>query len=137
MASRSQPSDGDRVDAPSDGDRIELRGLRVLCVVGALPHERETPQPLAVDADIYADLRRAGASDVLADTIDYGAACERIVAVCSAARAQLLERLADLIAAELCDIDGVTAATVTVTKLRPPVAEDLATSAVRITRSRR
>ena len=151
MAPRSQPPFGDDLDAPpfgdrvdappfgddlDFGDRIELRGLRVLCVVGALPHERETPQPLAVDVDIYADLRRAGASDALADTIDYGAACERIVAVCTTARAQLLERLADLIAAELCATEGVTAVTVTVTKLRPPVAEDLATSAVRITRSR-
>ena len=134
MTSRQAPPVGVESGAPPVGDRIELRGLRVLCVIGALAHERETPQPLSVDADIYADLAPAGASDELLDTIDYGAACERIVAVCIGARARLLERLAALIAAELCAIERVTAATVALTKLRPPVAEDLATSAVRITR---
>ena len=135
MTSPQAPPVGDESAAPPVGDRIELRGLRVVCVVGALPHERVTPQPLSVDADIYADLAPAGASDELSDTIDYGAACESIVAVCTGAQARLLERLAELIAAELCAIERVTAATVTVTKLRPPVAEDLTISAVRITRS--
>ena len=130
---QASPSGAESAASPS-GDRIELRGLRAMCVVGALPHERESPQPLSVDADIYADLAPAGASDELCDTIDYGAACEGIVAVCAGAGARLLERLAELIAAELCAIERVTAATVPVTKLRPPVSEDLATSAVRITR---
>ena len=59
-----------------------------------------------------------------------------IVALCATEAPQLLERLAELIAADLCSLDAVTATTVTVTKLRPPVAADLATSAVRITRRR-
>lgn len=119
---------------PPLGDRIELRDLRVACVVGALPHERTTPQPLRIDADLYADLRPAGVSDALSDTVDYGAACERIANLCVEVEAQLLEHLAEVIAADLCSIAAVTAATVTVVKLRPPVPQDLATSAVRITR---
>ncbi len=124
----------DEPDAPPHGDRIELRDLRVTCVIGALAHERTAPQPLSIDVDLHADLSRAGTTDDLSLTIDYGAVCERIVALCDEAQPQLLERLAELIAAELCGIDGVTAATVTVTKLRPPVAADLGTSGVRITR---
>ena len=115
-------------------DRIELRELRVTCVIGALAHERTAPQPLSIDVDLYADLSGAGATDDLSRTVDYGAVCDRIAALCEQAQPQLLERLAELIAAELCGIDAVTAATVTVTKLRPPVAADLSTSAVRITR---
>lgn len=128
--------DGDRGvdDALVQSDRIELRDLRVTCVVGALAHERTAPQPLSIDVDLYADLGRAGASDDLADTVDYGAACDRIVGLCTDAQPQLLERLTGLIAASLCEFPGVTAVTVTVTKLRPPVAVDLGTSAVRITR---
>ena len=127
---------GDRIvdDPVATSDRIELRDLRVTCVIGALAHERTAPQPLSIDVDIYADLSPAGASDDLSLTVDYGAACDRIVALCDESQPLLLERLAELIAAELCGIGAVTAATVTVTKLRPPVAADLGTSAVRITR---
>ena len=127
---------GDRCvdDAFAVNDRIELRDLRVTCVIGALAHERTAPQPLSIDVDLYADLRPAGASDDLSLTVDYGAACDRIVALCDESQPLLLERLAELIAAELCGVGAVTAATVTVTKLRPPVAADLGTSAVRITR---
>ncbi len=127
---------GDRcVDDPvAAGDRIELRDLRVTCVIGALAHERTAPQPLSIDVDLYADLRPAGASDDLSLTVDYGAVCDRIVALCDDSQPLLLERMAELIATELCGVGAVTAATVTVTKLRPPVAADLGTSAVRITR---
>ena len=116
-------------------DSIRLRDLRVTCVIGALAHERTAPQPLSIDVDLYADLSQAGATDDLSRTVDYGAVCDRIVTLCEQAQPQLLERLAEVIAGELCGIDAVTAATVTVTKLRPPVAADLGTSAVRITRS--
>ena len=115
-------------------DRIELRDLRVMCVIGVLAHERTAPQPLSIDVDLCADLSHAGTTDDLTRTIDYGAVCDRIVALCEDAQPQLLERLAELIAEELCDIDTVTAVTVSVAKLRPPVAADLGTSAVRITR---
>jgi dihydroneopterin aldolase len=120
--------------ASPPGDRIELRDLRVTCVIGALAHERTAPQPLSIDVDLYADLSPAGTTDDLNRTVDYGAVCDRIVALCEAAQPQLLETLAELIAGELCGIEAVTAATVTVTKLRPPVAADLGTSGVRITR---
>ena len=120
--------------ASPPGDRIELRGLRVMCVIGVLDHERTAPQPLSIDVDLHADLSQAGATDDLTRTVDYGAVCDRIVVLCNEAQPRLLERLAELIAGELCAIDAVTAATVAVTKLRPPVAADLGTSAVRITR---
>ena len=53
-------------------DVIELRGLQVVGICGALPEERERAQPLEIDLDVEADLAPAGWSDVLADTIDYG-----------------------------------------------------------------
>ena len=122
--------------APGE-DRIELRGLRVMGVHGALPEERKRAQPFEVDVDLEADLEPAGHSDVLADTLDYGplaAAIERVVAQ---ERYALLERLAQRIAEELCLDPRVTRVTVSVRKLRPPVAVDLATAGVRIVRPRR
>jgi len=114
-------------------DRIELRGLRVMTIVGVLPEERERAQPLEIDVDLYGDLSRAGETDDLADTINYGEVTAQVVELCHRERAELLERLARALALDLVTLDGATAATVTVRKLRPPVPEDLASSAVRVT----
>ena len=118
-------------------DRIELRGLRVDAICGVLPHERTTPQPLEIDLDLAVDLRAAGASDALTDTVDYGAVTTAVDRVATALEPQLLEHLAERIAAEVLALDDrVDAVTVAVRKLEPPVTERLATSGVRITRAR-
>jgi dihydroneopterin aldolase len=118
-------------------DRIEIRGLQLIGICGALPEERDRAQPLEVDLDVEADLAPSGASDALADTIDYGALCDRVAAVVAAGRPQLLEHLAQRLATELLDVDDrVVAVTVAVRKLRPPVPHALATSGVRIRRVR-
>ena len=118
-------------------DRIELRGMRLTGVVGVLPHERTAPQPLEVDVDLHVDTAAAGRSDDLADTVDYGAVCAAVEEIVQGARCQLLEALAERIAAAVLAVDErVAAATVTVAKLRPPVPQQLATSGVRITRAR-
>lgn len=117
--------------------QIELRGLRAMGICGALPEERERAQPLEVDADIEADLRPAGASDQLDDTIDYAALLAEIERVVTGERFTLLERLATRIADVLIDTDErVTAVTVAVRKLRPPVPHQLDTCGVRLTRRR-
>jgi dihydroneopterin aldolase len=51
-------------------DRIELRGLRALGTHGVLPEEKERAQPFEVDLALEVDLRPAGRSDALADTVD-------------------------------------------------------------------
>ena len=59
-------------------DRILIDDLRVLTVIGALPHEREIAQPIRIDLSIGVDLHEAGRSDELADTVHYGLVCERV-----------------------------------------------------------
>jgi dihydroneopterin aldolase len=118
-------------------DRIELRGLRVLARVGVLPHEKEADQPLELDLDLVVDLRAAGASDALADTVDYGAVCDAAVAAVRAGHVELLERLAAAVAdAVLAADDRIAAVELAVRKLRPPVPHHLASSGVRIVRAR-
>jgi 7,8-dihydroneopterin aldolase/epimerase/oxygenase len=116
-------------------DLIELRGLQVIGICGALPEERDRAQPLEIDLDIEADLTPSGASDVLADTIDYGALCDAVVATVEGGEPQLLEYLAAQIAASVLAVDSrASAVTVGVRKLRPPVPHALASSGVRIRR---
>ena len=120
----------------SNPDQIELRGLVASGFCGALPEEQERRQPLEIDLDVVADLARAGASDALGDTIDYGALAAAVEAVVTGERFTLLERLAQRIAEVVLDAPAVVSVTVSVRKLRPPVPQAMSTSGVRITRSR-
>ena len=122
---------------PTSTDVIELRGLRLVGICGALPEERQRAQPLEVDLDVHADLRLAGATDALIDTVDYGAICDAAAAEVSTGAPQLLEHLAEDLAAAVLGVDGrIEAVTVSVRKLRPPVAHSLDTSGVKIHRTR-
>ncbi|HVF14917.1 MAG TPA: dihydroneopterin aldolase [Acidimicrobiales bacterium] len=118
-------------------DSIQLRGLRALGVHGALPEEQDRAQPFEIDLDVELDLSVAGASDHLPDTADYGALAAVVAAVVGGERVNLLERLAERVAARVADTDPrIRAVTVTVRKLRPPVPVDLRSAGVRITRRR-
>lgn len=118
-------------------DVIELRGLRLAGVVGVLPHEQTQPQPLEVDLDLHLDLARAGETDALEDTADYGAVCDVAERVVTGSSFALLEALAAQLAAAVLRADArVDEVTVSVRKLRPPVSQQLSTSGVRITRGR-
>jgi dihydroneopterin aldolase len=118
-------------------DRIELRGLRVLGICGALPEEKERPQPLEIDLDLEVDLAPAGQTDDLPDTVSYGALARAAARVATPERVSLLERLAQRIADEVGADPRIESVTVAVRKLRPPVPVDLATAGVRITREPR
>ncbi len=118
-------------------DRIELRGLRVVGICGALPHEQERPQPLEVDLDVEVDLTQPGESDALPDTVDYGALARAAARVANTERFTLLERLAQRIVDEVSTDPRIESVTVAVRKLRPPVPLDMATAGVRITREPR
>lgn len=121
---------------PADivGDQIELRGLRVLAFCGVLPEEQARRQPFSLDIDLHVDLAPAGRNDNLTDTVDYGDVCDRVQRLAADGRFSLMERFAAVIADELLGIDGVSGVEVSVTKVRPPVGVDLATSGVRIRR---
>ena len=101
---------------------IIVHGLEVLGVHGVLPEEQTRAQPFGIDLELETDLVAAGHSDDLSDTVDYGAVIDAAVLVVQTERYQLIERLAARIG-EVCRADPrVTGVTVTVRKLRPPVA---------------
>ena len=117
-------------------DRIEIMGLRVMTLVGVLPHEREAAQPLEFDIVLEGDLRDAGSSDDLTDTAHYGVVAERAAAIARESKDLLLERLVQRIAEDALTVDRVEAVDITVRKLRPPIPEDMSYTAVRIHRTR-
>ena len=112
---------------------ILVSGLEALGVHGVLPEEQARAQPFGVDLELDVDLGPAGISDDLQDTIDYAAVIAVTVRIVETERYQLLERLAARIAAACREDERVTAVTVTVRKLRPPVPAVLDHVGVRVT----
>ena len=82
-------------------DSVFIEGMRLTAHIGVTEEERDSPQVLRFDLELRCDLRRAGASDDISDTIDYGAVYRHVVNVVERTRCKLLEHLADRIAATL------------------------------------
>jgi dihydroneopterin aldolase len=119
-------------------DHIELRGIRAMATHGVLAEERLRPQPFEVDIDLQADLASAGQSDCLSSTVDYAALCEAAWRALVGPPANLLEHLAERVAASVLEVAGPTAESVTVSvrKLRPPIGVELESAGVTIVRRR-
>jgi dihydroneopterin aldolase/2-amino-4-hydroxy-6-hydroxymethyldihydropteridine diphosphokinase len=117
-------------------DRIDINGLVVNAVIGALPHERESAQPVQIDLSLHVDLRDAGRTDELADTANYGDVTERVADAVRESKDVLLERLAERVAEVAVGFDRVEGVDVTITKVRPPIPEVVDTTSVRIRRRR-
>ena len=95
---------------------LTLNGLRVECIVGDLPAERERPQTLSLDLALELADEKAAATDELADTVDYAALAEKVADALVRAKCRLVERAA-AVALEVCLAEPrVAAARVTVTK---------------------
>jgi len=118
-------------------DSILVTGLRVKSHIGATEEERERAQLLVVNLEIATDLRRAGASDDLADTIDYGRLVTGVERLIAGSRCALLEHLAENIASHIAAIEGVNGVTVEVAKDAPPIEQEVGCVAVRIERLQR
>ena len=118
-------------------DRIEILDLRVMGTHGVLAEERERAQPFSLDIVAWVDMVEAQKSDALADAVDYGVLAQVAADVVAGRSYQLLEALAGRLADALLITDSrLQAVEVTVRKVRPPLALDVASTGVRVRRSR-
>jgi len=81
-------------------DTIFLEQVKVETKLGVPEWERMVPQTIILDIEIDYDLRKAGKSDNIADTIDYGAIVTRIRETLAEHSFQLVEALAE----HLCEL---------------------------------
>jgi dihydroneopterin aldolase len=102
-------------------DRIALTGLRVRGFHGVLPQERVDGQDFLVDVVLHLDLAPAAASDDVTDTVHYGELAERLAAVVGGEQVDLVEALAERLAAVCLSYDLVQQAEVTVHKPSAPI----------------
>ncbi len=80
-------------------DIVYLHGLRVETVIGVFPWERRVRQAVVLDLELAADVARAAATDRLEDALDYKAIAKRVQAFVAESRFQLVETLAERVAA--------------------------------------
>ena len=119
-------------------DRILLEGMLFHGRHGTLPAERELGQPFVVDVELRLDLRPAGLSDRLEETVDYGEVHRRAKEIVEGAPVNLTETVAERIAATILE-DHPSVEAVRVKVAKPHVRLDdtvLAGSAVEIVRRR-
>ena len=117
-------------------DRVALRGLKAFGRHGVLAAERRHGQTFFVDVELGLDTRAAAGSDDLAHTVDYSAVAGRVVALVEGEPVNLIETLADRIAADCLAQPGIQQVQVTVHKPSAPVAVPFEDVSVTITRSR-
>jgi dihydroneopterin aldolase/2-amino-4-hydroxy-6-hydroxymethyldihydropteridine diphosphokinase len=117
-------------------DHILIDDLRVTCIIGVLDHERVTPQPLRIDVDMEVDLHDAGQSDDLTQTVHYGEVAIALANLARDTKYQLLERLAQHMTEVVLSFPLVRAVDLRLTKLEPPIPEEIGSTAVRLRRVR-
>jgi dihydroneopterin aldolase/D-erythro-7,8-dihydroneopterin triphosphate epimerase len=117
-----------------DMDRIFIRDLALRCIIGIFPEERREKQDVIINVEMHCNLSRAGETDDLADTVDYKTIKKAILKLVEASHFQLIESLAEKIAAIALSDEKVQQVIVTIDK--PGALRFARASAVEITRKR-
>lgn len=117
-------------------DRIVLANLRFQGHHGVSDEERANAQPIEVDVEMTRDLRQAGTSDDLADTVDYSGVYALCRAIVESRRFRLLEAIAETIATEILAGFAVDEVAVRVRKPKVRLPGPLDYSGVEVTRRR-
>jgi 7,8-dihydroneopterin aldolase/epimerase/oxygenase len=117
-------------------DRITLTGLRATGHHGVFEHERIDGQEFVVDVTVFLDLADAGGSDDLERTVHYGVLAERVVADIEQNPVDLIETLAERIAATVLSFPAAQETEVTVHKPQAPITVPFDDVAVTIRRAR-
>lgn len=117
-------------------DRISLLGLRMTGRHGVFDFERANGQEFVIDAVLWVDTGAAAAADDLSLTVDYGAVAGRLAEIVSGEPVDLIETLAERLAAACLADKLVHEVEITVHKPQAPVAQQVRDVTVTIRRGR-
>ncbi|WP_432457672.1 2-amino-4-hydroxy-6-hydroxymethyldihydropteridine diphosphokinase [Cellulomonas iranensis] len=127
-------------DVHDDGgrrlDQIRLSGISATGYHGVFAHERREGQTFVADVVVHLDTRRAAAGDDLAHTVDYGEVAQLVAAVLSGEPADLIETVAERIAATVLARPHVQAVDVALHKPQAPITVPFGDVVVAIRRDR-
>jgi len=117
-------------------DRITLTGVRVRAHHGVFDVEREQGQEFVIDVSVAVDLSAAASGDDLGRTVHYGELAEAVVAAVERDPVDLIETVAERVAAVALAHPAVEEVEVTVHKPQAPIRVPFADVAVTIVRGR-
>ena len=117
-------------------DQIRLTGITAMGYHGVFEHERREGQTFVADVVVHLDTRRAAARDDLAHTLNYGVLAEQVAAVLSGEPVDLIETVAERIAATVLASGIVQAVDVAVHKPNAPIQVPFGDVVVAIHRDR-
>jgi FolB domain-containing protein len=106
----------------------------IRCIIGVDEPERQEKQDIVAQIELQMDLRKAGRTDDLADSIDYSALKKQVLQVAENSQYHLIEALAQRIADECLRYERVECVRVVVEK--PGVLRSARTVGVEIVRRR-
>ena len=119
-------------------DRIQIRGLEVFAWHGVGLEEKEKGQPFILDVDMECNLKKAGQTDALGDTINYALVVEEITRVMREKSYDLIERAAARVAEAVLQMyDRIWRVRVWLKKPEAPIQAKFDYVAVEITRERK
>lgn len=121
---------------PVQQDTITVTGITAVGYHGVFDSERRAGQPFVVDVVLHLDLRTAGATDDLTATAHYGDVAEQVVEAVTGEPLNLIEALAERIAARLLASFPAEAVQITVHKPQAPIPVPFGDVAVSIVRTR-
>ena len=116
-------------------DAILLEGIQVPAALGVTAGERRLRRPVLLDLEVESDLRAAGRTDQIRQTLHYKRIFEVVEDVASNQEHRLVEALGDRIARAVLAKFDADAVTVTVRK-PTPIAGVMQHAGVRIRRTR-
>src|SRR5690554_2118520 len=116
------------------GDHLTLTGLRAFGHHGVFADERENGQEFLLDVTVWLDFRAASGGDDLEQTVHYGVLAEQIVAAVERDPVDLIETLAERVAALVLEHRSAKSVQVTVHKPSAPITVPFADVSVTITR---
>ena len=82
-------------------DRIVISDLLVRCIIGVRDDERKEKQDVLINPTLDVDLRKAGKSDRIEDSVDYRALNKQIMRMAESSQFYLVEALAQSVA-DIC-----------------------------------
>jgi dihydroneopterin aldolase len=129
-------SHADAAGGTPETDELRLTGLQAFAHHGVFEHEREAGQPFIVDVVVHLPTRGAAASDDLADTVHYGELAEQIVAAVESDPVDLIETVAERVAALVLGHPIVHSVEVTVHKPQAPITVPFDDVSITIRRGR-
>jgi dihydroneopterin aldolase len=80
-------------------DIVYIRDLEIDTVIGIYDWERKITQTIRIDLEMGTDIRRAAETDAIEDTLNYKAVAKRIIRYVEETQPELVETMAENIAA--------------------------------------